>query len=356
MAGASPPRYSCIASCPSATDTIPNFEITFYPGREPPDGRASIELTELIGGGRPVILNFFFGGCPDCATMMARLQEVHRVHAGEILVVGVDVTTLSTGTPQDGGRVLLSVMGVTYPVGTTGDENVAGANGAVVSPVPDTFFIGGEGELVGRYAGSMDGAAFDSSVSSLLPPAEPLPSSFPEEGPPVVEPAAPVAVVEPVDSIPEFTMCAYQGEEVLGGTSGIAFSSLIGRATPLILNFYYSPCGPCHAAMTFLQEFYEQNRGEVLVVGVDITHLVGGLSPEDGETILEELGVTYPVGATNDSLIIGVPTTFFISGEGRLVGGKMGWWSDAVDQEPSEKQLQEEVNSLISEMVSPPTE
>ena len=76
--------------------------------------------------------------------------------------------------------------------------------------------------------------------------------------------------------------------------------------------------------MPDLQEFSDEFSDRVALLGVDLGQFTGLGSLQDAEALLEELGVTYPAGFTNDEDVIknyrvfGLPATIFIDSEGKI--------------------------------------
>ena len=96
---------------------------------------------------------------------------------------------------------------------------------------------------------------------------------------------------------PDFLLALYQGQSTLGAES-LMLSDLRGK--PVVLNFWARLCQPCWSEMPELQEFYEESRQQVEVVGVDIGQFTGLGSGRDAGKLLQSLGITYPAGTTDD--------------------------------------------------------
>ena len=122
---------------------------------------------------------------------------------------------------------------------------------------------------------------------------------------------------------PDFQVTVYQGEEILGGKE-INFSELLAQKRPVVLNFWAGLCPPCRAEMPDLQRFYDEFQDQVYLIGIDIGPFTGLGSRDEGRALLEELKVTYPAGATEDTSVVskyevlGMPTTVFIDSQGRI--------------------------------------
>jgi len=124
---------------------------------------------------------------------------------------------------------------------------------------------------------------------------------------------------------PDMEIVMYQGAAEVGG-SRIALSSLWETTKrPVVLNFWAGLCPPCRAEMPDFQRLHTERDGKTFtLIGVDIGPFIGLGSREDGRALLRELGVTFPAGTTLDARtvrnyeILGMPTTVFITSEGRI--------------------------------------
>ncbi|MGH2405071.1 MAG: TlpA family protein disulfide reductase [bacterium] len=131
----------------------------------------------------------------------------------------------------------------------------------------------------------------------------------------------PAAILRPA---PDFLVVLYQGQEVIGGST-IRLSQLWGQGRPVVMNFWAGLCPPCRAEMPDFQKLYnERAQGQFFLVGVDIGSFIGLGSQEEGKALLRELNITFPAGTTLDRhtvgayQILGMPTTVFITAQGRI--------------------------------------
>lgn len=119
-----------------------------------------------------------------------------------------------------------------------------------------------------------------------------------------------------------FPIVAYQGSERLGAEE-LDFTELLGRGTPVTLNFWAGQCPPCRAEMPAFQRVYDRHSDEFLLVGVDIGPFIGLGSHDDARTLLAELNITYPAAyavderAVRDYNVVGMPTTIFYTADGQ---------------------------------------
>ena len=126
---------------------------------------------------------------------------------------------------------------------------------------------------------------------------------------------------EPKEPVADFTVVLYQGDDLPGGDR-VAVSALQGQ--PVVLNFWAGLCPPCRAEMPEFQEFQDRFEGRVRLLGVDLGQFLRLGSQEDARKLLAELEVTYPAGYTDDDAVVedyrvlGLPTTVFITADGKL--------------------------------------
>ena len=133
------------------------------------------------------------------------------------------------------------------------------------------------------------------------------------------------------DLAPNFTFTLYQGEDKLGA-SELDLAQLRGK--PVVLNFWAGLCPPCRAEMPDLQIFYDQFKDRATLIGIDLGRFTRLGSEQDARDLLQDLGVTYPAGFTNDSSVVkdfkvlGMPTTIFIRADGTIFKN----WSGALNE------------------------
>lgn len=97
------------------------------------------------------------------------------------------------------------------------------------------------------------------------------------------------------------------------------------RGTPVVLNFWASWCPPCRNEAPVLVEKAREHEGEVLFLGLNMQDLT-----REAEAFLGEVGNTYPHVRDDDDGVArewgatGLPETFFITADGRVVGHVIG--------------------------------
>jgi cytochrome c biogenesis protein CcmG/thiol:disulfide interchange protein DsbE len=106
-------------------------------------------------------------------------------------------------------------------------------------------------------------------------------------------------------------------------TATVALSDFLGR--PIVVNFWASWCVPCRKEMPALQAVSERAGGRVAFVGIDHQDGRGGAT-----RFLDQTGVAYPSGfdpggqVAERYRVFGMPSTFFISADGRILGEHTG--------------------------------
>ena len=113
----------------------------------------------------------------------------------------------------------------------------------------------------------------------------------------------------------------------LGG-SRLSLSQL--RGVPIVLNFWASWCDPCRVEGPVLQRTWQRARSAgVLFLGLNMQDIT-----DDAHAFTRDLGISYPSirdrsnGVAERWGVTGLPETFFISPNGRVVGHVIGAVSD----------------------------
>jgi cytochrome c biogenesis protein CcmG/thiol:disulfide interchange protein DsbE len=105
-------------------------------------------------------------------------------------------------------------------------------------------------------------------------------------------------------------------------TKSVALSQFRGH--PLIINFWASWCPPCRAEMPALEHEARKLAGRITIVGLDTQDEASA-----GLAFARSRGVSYPLALDNAQVwsaygVYGLPTTFFVSANGRIVGKQTG--------------------------------
>ena len=117
----------------------------------------------------------------------------------------------------------------------------------------------------------------------------------------------------------------------LGDGSVINIDSLRG---PMILNIWGSWCAPCQAEIPYIRHFYDKYNDQVQVVGLDVEEP----NKEAAKPFIESHGVVWPSlfdpdGRTRKLIGMGVPITWFIDENGKVIHKKIGAFKDYLELE-----------------------
>jgi cytochrome c biogenesis protein CcmG/thiol:disulfide interchange protein DsbE len=97
------------------------------------------------------------------------------------------------------------------------------------------------------------------------------------------------------------------------------------QGKPLIVNFWASWCEPCQQETPLLASWYTRQHGHVIVVGLDENDTAAGALQ-----FAKAKGVSYPIGvdpqlaAANAYGVTGLPQTFFLNAQHRIVDHVLG--------------------------------
>ena len=144
--------------------------------------------------------------------------------------------------------------------------------------------------------------------------------------------------------LPDITLEAYQGADVIGGEQ-VLLSDVVAQGKPVVLNFYAALCPPCRAEMPDFERVYQARRDEFTLVGLDIGPQQFLGSREEGQALLDELDITYPAGTTfeddivREFRVVAMPTTIFIRPDGSVERT----WSGLLSED--------KINEFIDEIV-----
>jgi cytochrome c biogenesis protein CcmG, thiol:disulfide interchange protein DsbE len=139
--------------------SAPNFTIP------PLQGTTPVSLDSLGSShSRPVVLNFFASWCIPCrqeTPLLAKTAKTEKARGSKVQFVGVDVAD-----PKSDAVAFVQQAGITYPVGTDSNLNVAESLYGLTGE-PSTFFIDPSGKIVGHVIGPVTASELNSWVQRL---------------------------------------------------------------------------------------------------------------------------------------------------------------------------------------------
>jgi thiol-disulfide isomerase/thioredoxin len=133
---------------------------------------------------------------------------------------------------------------------------------------------------------------------------------------------SPASAAHDAPVAPSFTLAP------LGSGQRISLSQY--RDKPLIVNFWASWCPPCQQETPLLARWYKQQHGQVNLVGLDEND-----SAAAALKFAHAKGITYPIGtdtalaAANAYGVTGLPQTFFLNAQHRIVDHVYGAVTEA---------------------------
>jgi cytochrome c biogenesis protein CcmG/thiol:disulfide interchange protein DsbE len=124
------------------------------------DGR-SVSLPDLRG--HPVIVNFWASWCVPCREEAPLLEGIWTEYRAKgVIVLGIDTQDLTSPA-----RRFLTQFGITYRNLRDPDGDVGRLFGT--TGVPETFFVGADGRIRGRFPGELRGpSVWREAVEGLI--------------------------------------------------------------------------------------------------------------------------------------------------------------------------------------------
>jgi cytochrome c biogenesis protein CcmG/thiol:disulfide interchange protein DsbE len=126
-------------------------------------------------------------------------------------------------------------------------------------------------------------------------------------------------------SVPRFDLPA------LGGDGRVSVDQHLGK--PMVINFWATWCGPCREEAPLLVRAARKYRDRgVVFIGVDIRDFTG-----DAKKFVAKYDVSYPIAYDGPAKLwepwglTGLPETFFVARDGKIVEHRIGPYDDAGD-------------------------
>ncbi len=154
-----------IAQVISPSNAISDFEFVTYQGQETLGG-SRVNFGDLIGKGRPVVLNFWGSDCSPCLQEMPAFQRIYERHMDDMLFVGLDVGIFTGLGTRQGALSLLEQLGITYPAGTPPGRTPV--DDYAVDSLPTTIFFTAKGKVFRRWDGGISEERMNAIVDALL--------------------------------------------------------------------------------------------------------------------------------------------------------------------------------------------
>lgn len=144
---------------------VPDLAVQAYQGVDVLGG-TDVLLSEVLAEGKPVVLNFWAALCPPCRAEMPDFQEIHETRGHEVTVLGVDIGPQQLLGSREQGQELLSELGITYPAGTTFDDDIV--REFEIFGMPTTFFLRKDGSLLRSWSGLLNAEKINEFIDQLV--------------------------------------------------------------------------------------------------------------------------------------------------------------------------------------------
>jgi thiol-disulfide isomerase/thioredoxin len=153
------------AAAAASVELEADFTIDVYQGQDVLGG-SSVAFSQVLGLGKPVVLNMWAGLCPICRNEMPELQEAHETYGDRVVFVGVDIGPfVGLGSKED-ALTLLDDLAITYPAGSTPDAKIVWDYKVLGTPA--TYFVTPGGDIVERWNGFLTGDQLAKRVEELI--------------------------------------------------------------------------------------------------------------------------------------------------------------------------------------------
>jgi cytochrome c biogenesis protein CcmG, thiol:disulfide interchange protein DsbE len=121
----------------------------------------------------------------------------------------------------------------------------------------------------------------------------------------------------------------------LSGGGRVAVEQHLGK--PMVINFWATWCGPCREEAPLLEQAARKYRDRgVVFIGVDIRDFTG-----DAKKFVDKYDVSYAIAYDGPAKlwekwgITGLPETFFVGRDGKIVEHRVGGYDNADDLDAS---------------------
>lgn len=121
----------------------------------------TVKLSDFVGKGKPVLIDFWASWCGPCRQAMPELVELYRKHKGKFELIGI-----SLDDDQDAWDRATNKLGITWPQMSDlkGWESVAAITYGINS-IPHTILIDKEGKIVAR---ELHGESLETQLVALF--------------------------------------------------------------------------------------------------------------------------------------------------------------------------------------------
>ena len=117
--------------------------------------------------GKVVLVNFWATWCPPCRAEIPALVTAYERFKGKgFVILGVAIDNIKTPADQKNLSNFVKRARITYPI-LVGNSTVTRDYGSIFA-VPTSFLIDGNGEIVRKYVGFLEGKKLEADLLPLL--------------------------------------------------------------------------------------------------------------------------------------------------------------------------------------------
>ena len=118
-----------------------------------------VPLRELHG--HPTVINFWASWCAPCRKEAPRFRASARVHAGQVVFLGVDINDFKSDA-----RHFLRQYKVNFVSVRDGDGSTLDSYG--LTGLPETYFVDAQGRVVAHFPGEVSRAELERGVAQAM--------------------------------------------------------------------------------------------------------------------------------------------------------------------------------------------
>ena len=294
-------------------DEAPDFELTQINENNEEE---VMRLSELKGKG--VMLNFWATYCAPCEAEMPFMESLYPEYKDDIEIVAVSL---------DGGELVIQRFidkyDLSFPVVHDTDSDVLDLYS--VGPIPTTFFINPEGEIVEEVAGALTLEKLEGHFNDILPEDSDIDVDAHEDD------------IDVGDQAPNFEAKQVNGNN---DTKDIVLEDFAGKG--IIVNFWDSNSDLSKEGLSFFESLYNEYKDDIEVIAVN-----GDEEDVDLEDLIDEKDLSYPIVRDADHNILDLydrtvfPSTFFIDKDGKV--------TEIISGELSEKKIDAAIQDILPE-------
>lgn len=277
-----------------------------------------IRLSELEGKG--IMLNFWATYCAPCEAEMPFMESLYPEYEDEIEIVAVSLDNTELVIDK-----FIDKYNLTFPVVHDSSSDVMDLY--KVGPIPSTFFINPEGEIVDTVAGALTLEALEDHFKEILPEDSDVEHNTESN-------------VGVGDQAPDFAL-----EQVNESITDKELHLEDYAGKPIVLNFWETSSDLSQEGLSIMESLHNEydDQVEMIAVNTDAADM-------EVDDIISEKGLSYPVLRDLEQEVLELydrtilPSTFFINAEGEII--------EVISGELTEETLEIQLKEMVEKEVN----